>query len=176
MPARPRCKTPPCPGWSLLFEWYFCHHLSSMSILRAAHAGLRAFFEGGSSPPPTVGPSSRVWKLYEAGGVSCSTGDTCCACFAWYQRRFEDVVAHPLPSSTKHFFLAYCRRIDLAAWRSPSRISGAAAKRPALRKSPQHGAARKRQRSPDYDTPPKRARVHASSHPTLSTAASPPGN
>ena len=64
--------------------------------------------------------------------------------------------------------------LHMAARRPPSRIPSAAARRPALRKPPQHGAARKRQRSPDYDTPPKRARVHASSHPTLSTAASPP--
>ena len=63
---------------------------------------------------------------------------------------------------------------DMAARRPPSRIPGAAARRPALQKPPQHGAARKRQRSPDCATPPKRARVHASSHPSLSTAASPP--
>ena len=62
----------------------------------------------------------------------------------------------------------------MAARRPPTRIPGAAARRPALRNSPQHGAARKRQRSPDYHTPPKRAHVRASSHPTLSTAASPP--
>ena len=64
--------------------------------------------------------------------------------------------------------------LHMAARRPPSRIPSAATRRPALRKSPQHGAARKRQRFPDYDTPPKRARVHASSYPTLSTAASPP--
>ena len=64
--------------------------------------------------------------------------------------------------------------LHMAAWTPPSRIPGAAAWRPALRKCPQHGAARKRQRSPDYDTPPKRALVHASSHPSLSIAASPP--
>ena len=64
--------------------------------------------------------------------------------------------------------------LHMAARRPPSCIPGAAARRPALRNSPQHGAARKRQRSPDNYTPPKRARVHASSHPTLSTAATPP--
>ena len=63
--------------------------------------------------------------------------------------------------------------LHMAARRPPSRIPGAAARRPALQKSPQHGAARKCQRSPDCATPPKRARVHAS-HPSLSTAASPP--
>ena len=64
--------------------------------------------------------------------------------------------------------------LHMAARRPPSRIPGAAARRPALQISPQHGAGRKRQRSPDYATPPKRACVHASSHPALSTAASPP--
>ena len=64
--------------------------------------------------------------------------------------------------------------LHMAARRPPSRIPGASARRPALQKPPQHGAARKRQRSPDCATPPKRARVHASSHPSLSTTASPP--
>ena len=66
--------------------------------------------------------------------------------------------------------------LHMAARRPPSRIPGAAARRPALQKPPQHGAARKSQRSPDCATPPKRARVHASSHPSLSTAASPPAS
>ena len=64
--------------------------------------------------------------------------------------------------------------LRMAARRPPSCIPGAVARRPALQKPPQHGAARKRQRSPDCATPPKRARVHASSHPSLFTAASPP--
>ena len=64
----------------------------------------------------------------------------------------------------------------MAARRPSSQIPGAAARRPALRKPPQHGASRKGQRLPDYATPPKRARVHANSHPTLSTITSPPAS
>ena len=64
--------------------------------------------------------------------------------------------------------------LHMAARRPPSHIANAAAKRPDQQNFPQHGAARKRQRSPDCANPPKRARVHANSLPSSSTAASPP--
>ena len=64
--------------------------------------------------------------------------------------------------------------LSWVAKRPPPCLLHMAARRLALQHSPQHGAARKCQRSPDHDTPPKRVRVHASSHPSLSTVATPP--
>ena len=61
----------------------------------------------------------------------------------------------------------------MALRRPSSRITGVAARGPAWQFSAQHGPARKRQRSPDYGNPPKRARVDAS-HLSLSTIASLP--
>ena len=67
--------------------------------------------------------------------------------------------------------------LHMAARRPPSRVPSVDARRPARQKSPQHGAAKKRQQSPDCATLPMRARMLKNSlpeDPSFSTTASPP--